>query len=72
MERQRRGCGEKLRKPVSWKEFLTNDENKKQLIQVLLKVWSSSEGCGTSGIRKVTAICEDHAYQLEAVNRILQ
>ena len=48
VERLRRGStpklivgGENTKKPKEWKSFLTNDENKKQLIEVLLAVWSS-------------------------------
>ena len=48
MERMRRGCGEKMlikgektRKPSDWKTFLSNAENKKQLIALLLAVWGS-------------------------------
>ena len=47
-ERDRRGCGEKfivevlnIRRPVDWKAFLTNDENKKSFIHLLLEHWSS-------------------------------
>ena len=51
-ERTRRGCAEKMvikggktrpKRPSDWKQFLTNDENKKQLIQVLLDVWSKHD-----------------------------
>ena len=48
VERKRRGCGEKLivrgektRRPKDWKDFLTNDENKEQLIRLLLSTWRS-------------------------------
>ena len=67
MERQRRGCGEKhLIKGENTKrpEFLSNDENKQQLMRLILKVWSgeefSSKLCGKSLI----AICEEKAYNL--------
>ena len=47
-ERDRRGCGEKfiveglnIRRPVDWKAFLTNDENKKSFIHLLLEQWSA-------------------------------
>ena len=43
MERNRRGSSEKLllqgentKKPADWKAFLTNEDNRKQLVQVLL------------------------------------
>ena len=47
-ERNRRGCGEKfiveglnIHRPVDWKAFLTNDENKKSFMHLLLEHWSS-------------------------------
>ena len=43
-ERNRRGCGEKfiveglnIHRPVDWKAFLTNDENKKSFMHLLLE-----------------------------------
>ena len=46
MERMSRGDSEKLilkgentKKPADWKRFLSHDENKKQLIQMLCRVW---------------------------------
>ena len=48
-ERVCRGCGEQFilqgsatRKPKHFTAFLTNDENKRQLCEVLLQMWSSS------------------------------
>ena len=47
-ERNRRGCGERfiveglnIHRPVDWKAFLTNDENKKSFMHLLLQHWSS-------------------------------
>ena len=49
-ERDRRGCGERyivnglnVRRPADWKGFLSNDDNKKSLIHLLLEHWSSPE-----------------------------
>ena len=49
-ERLRRGCSERLlldgsatRRPADWKLFLNNDQNKTQLAELLLKVWSSND-----------------------------
>ena len=46
-ERRRRGCGDKLlvkgpamRRPADWKGFLSNDENKDQFTDILVRVWS--------------------------------
>ena len=48
-EQLRQGCGEQFlldgsatHKPKDFKEFLMNDENKRQLCQLILDVWSSS------------------------------
>ena len=47
MERKWRGTGDNIivqgdstKKPTDWKEFLSNDNNKQQLIQLLLDVWT--------------------------------
>ena len=47
-ERLRQGCGEEFildgqatRKPKDFKEFIKNDENKRQLCRLILDVWSS-------------------------------
>ena len=49
-ERERRGCGEKkiikglnTRRPESWTEFLTNEENKRQLINVIEQTWEGDD-----------------------------
>ena len=49
MERKHRGCSEKLivtgkntKKPPDWKTFLANEENNKQLIELLCCVWSTN------------------------------
>ena len=50
------------------KKFLTNDENKKQLIQVVLDVWSSPDFATYLATRTVIMVAEGHAYQLQAVD----
>ena len=47
LERRLRGCGEKfllsgpsMKRPADWKGFLSNNENKQQLANILVKVWS--------------------------------
>lgn len=69
MERVRRGCGEKLliqgentKKPADWKSFLTNDENKKQLVQVIREAWNSDSYAQKLEGRKVTLICDGVGY----------
>ena len=49
-ERDRRGCGKRfivnglnVHRPTDWKGFLTDDENKKALIHLLLDHWSSHD-----------------------------
>jgi len=71
MERERRGCSEKLiikgpstKKPPDWKLFLTNDENKTQFISLLCTVWSSPANASKLQGRSVILICEGTAYQL--------
>ena len=71
MERERRGCSEKLivkgastKKPPDWKQFLTNDANKTQFINLLCKTWSNHSYANKLLGRKVIIICEGAAYQL--------
>lgn len=73
---RRRGCGEKLiiksektKKPRDWKEFLTNDENKRQLVDILLSTWSSDSKAASLQERSVTLIAEGKAYQLSSSDR---
>lgn len=71
MERSRRGCGEKrliegenTRRPENWKDFLTNDENKQQLVRLLLKIWSSQDCAERLRDKEVLVVCEGKAYSL--------
>ena len=73
-EHLRRGCGDKLivsgestKRPKDWKIFLTNDDNKKQLVQVLLKSWSSDSSAGLLHGHKVTLICEGEGFELTSI-----
>ena len=68
MERQRRGNSEKIiltgeatKRPVDWAGFLSNDENKAQLIKLLLKVWTSDNQAPKFKGRKVILICDGKA-----------
>lgn len=71
-ERMRRGSSEKFlldgpktRKPADFKVFLANDQNKVQLCQLLLRVWSSEQAaarlakCGTA-----ITVVEGKAFQM--------
>ena len=75
-ERLRRGFSQKYiidgpatRKPADFKLFLANEDNKRQLCQLLLRVWGSKlaasrlEKCGTAVI-----IVDGKAYQLDSSN----
>ena len=69
VERLRRGSaakvivgGENTEKPKEWKPFLTNNENEKQLIEVLPGVWSIDSFKDSIQDRVVILICEDEAY----------
>jgi hypothetical protein len=71
VERRRRGCGEKLivrgestRRPKDWKEFLSNDQNKEQFIDILLKSWSSGRYSECLKDREVMLICQGRAFKL--------
>ena len=56
--------GENTKKPKEWKSFLTNNENKKQLIEVLLAVWSSDSFKDNIRYRVMILICEGEAYEI--------
>lgn len=67
--RKRRGCGEKLIvrggktiRPKNCKGFLMNDENKEQLIQVMLDTWGSDAFSQMLHGHDVTLICQGKAY----------
>ena len=56
--------GENSKKPKEWKSFLTNVENKKQLIEVLLAVWSSDSFKENIKDRVVVLVCEGEACKI--------
>ena len=69
MERNRRGFNEKLllqgentKKPADWEAFLTKEDNKKQLVQVLKYAWDHDAYANKLRGRKVVLICEGDAY----------
>lgn len=77
MERKRRGTGDKIivkgestKRPADWKTFLSNDENKKQLSQVLLDVWSKDENAPKFKNRKIMLICEGEAFLLQSADEL--
>ena len=73
VERSWYSCGEKLlikgentRKPRDWKKFLSNADNKGQLISILLKVWGSDKLAYKLKNRHVICICEGDAFLLSS------
>lgn len=75
-ERMRRGSSEKTllagpatRKPYDFKNFLANDDNKKQLCQLLLRVWSGQQAASRLERTKMAIlIVEGRAHQLAVSN----
>ena len=79
MERIRRGTsckllvgGPKTKKPVDWKEFLKNSDNKQRFIEILLEVWSSDQLASKLQDKKVTLICGGKAFEISCVNQVVQ
>ena len=71
-ERDRRGCGEcfivkglNVHRPADWKGFLTNDENKKSFIHLLLNHWSSQDMMEDIIQRPVIFIEAGKAFKIE-------
>ena len=72
-ERDRRGCGERyivnglnVRRPADWNGFLTNDDNKKSLIHLLLEQWSSPDMMEEILQRPIIFIEAGQAFRIEA------
>jgi hypothetical protein len=71
MERKRRGCSEKLivtgkntKKPPDWKTYLANEENKKQLIELLCRVWSTDDFAPKLLSKNVITVSDGHAFHI--------
>ena len=56
--------GDNAKKRKEWKSFLTNNENKKQLIEILPAVWSSDSCKDNIRDRVVILTCEGEAYEI--------
>ena len=72
-ERQRRGSSAKIilegintRKPSDFKVFLQNDENKKQLCKLMLRIWGCPEAARRLQGRKVILVVEGVSFQLSS------
>lgn len=76
IERLRRGSSERIllagpatRKPFNYEVFLENDENKKQLCQLMLRVWSAQQAfVRLQNTEMAVLIVEGKAYQLTPSN----
>lgn len=73
LERSSRGSGEEriikgesTKRPEKWKEFLSNDINKQQLIKLIIKVWSNDAFAPKLEQKTVIAICDEKAYKLSS------
>ena len=77
MESKRRGTsdkiilsGENTKRPGDWAQFLANDENKSQFVNLLLQVRSQdSQAAKLVGIN-VVLVCEGKAYQLTSADGV--
>ena len=75
-ERLRRGSSDRIiltgpatRKPYDFKVFLANDDNKKQLCQLLLRVWGDRQAASRlQRTEMAIIIVEGKAYRLIASN----
>lgn len=67
------GCiihGENWRQKRSWKESLSNHNNKQQMVNLILKVWSSREFSTTLRGKDTIAICEEKAHKIVEMSEI--
>jgi hypothetical protein len=71
MERKRRGYSEKLivtgenmKKAPDWKTFLVNEENKKQLIELLCRIWSTDNFAPKLLGKNVITVSDGHAFHI--------
>ena len=71
MERKHRGCSEKLivtgentKNPPDWKTSLANEENKKQLIELLCRVWSTDDFAPKLLSKNVITVSDGHVFHV--------
>ncbi len=74
-EREKGGCGENriikgvnTRRPESWTEFLTNEENKRQLINVIEQTWEGDDFHSKLKNKSVILINAGKASRLSSEN----
>ena len=75
MEKCTKGSGDKLiikgantRKRKCWKELLSSDENKHQLIKLMLNVWQTNLTASHLRNRSLILICEEAAFHLHGTD----
>ena len=57
-----------MKRPSDWNAFLTNDENKRQFIRIILKVWSDDSFARKLQGIKVILVSDGHAYLLTSLD----
>ena len=75
LERNRRGIaptsvvsGPKTKLPRDFKSFLLNGDNKRQLIQLLLREWQSEQYAPLLQGRKLYFVCEENCFCLQSAD----
>lgn len=73
LERARRGCGKahliggpRTKVPRDWKQFLLNDDNKKQLTNFILEQWKQDKYAPRLHMREVLFVCEKRVIKLHS------
>ena len=62
--------GPKTRTPRDWKSFMSNDENKTQLIKLLLSEWQKSRYAGKLRGRQLFFVCGEKCYCLTSYDGV--
>jgi len=65
------GSGGEMKRPKDWKVFLSNDDNKAQLLKVLLDTWSSAQTAPILCGREVVLVYEGCAYMLRSTGETM-
>ena len=52
-----------MKKLIDWRGFISNDENKMQFIEIMLKVWSKDSFATHLQSRNITLIVKGTTYQ---------
>ena len=57
-----------FKEPKYWKEFLSNDQNKNQLIKLMLNIWQTNLTASHLTNRSLILICEKEAFHLQSTD----